>query len=58
MRKQRAPKTLPTFASEDEECAFWDEHDPSEYFTERADIVIAPRLRLRRSLRPPPPASG
>ena len=38
MRKE--PPALPAFKSEDEERKFWDEHDPSEYFTEPADVIV------------------
>jgi predicted DNA binding CopG/RHH family protein len=37
---------IPTFASEDEERRFWDEHDPSLYFTEPADVIV--RLKSAR----------
>jgi CopG antitoxin of type II toxin-antitoxin system len=40
MRKQAPAKTLPAFASEDEERRYWDEHDPSEYFTEPSDVIV------------------
>lgn len=41
-RKQR--KALPSFASEEEELRFWDEHDPSEYIEGPAEVIV----RLRR----------
>jgi predicted DNA binding CopG/RHH family protein len=37
---------IPSFASEEEEIRFWDEHNPWEYFTEPADIIV--RLKSRR----------
>jgi predicted DNA binding CopG/RHH family protein len=37
---QPKPETIPTFASEDEERRFWDEHDPSLYFTEPAEVIV------------------
>lgn len=40
------PKEIPAFASEDEERSFWDHNDPSEYFTEPADVIV--RLRSAR----------
>ena len=40
MAKERKPRTIPRFTSDDEERLFWDTHDPSLYFTEPADIVI------------------
>lgn len=42
----RQHTTLPAFASEEEERKFWDEHDPSEYFTEPADLIV--RLKAAR----------
>jgi predicted DNA binding CopG/RHH family protein len=38
-RKKTAP-TIPAFADEAEERAFWDTHDPSEYFTEPSDVIV------------------
>jgi len=47
-RPSRKPcKELPNFGTEEQELQFWDTHDPSQYFTEPADIEV----RLRR-LRP------
>jgi predicted DNA binding CopG/RHH family protein len=43
---QPKPEKMPTFASEDEERHFWDEHDPSLYFTEPADVIV--RLKSGR----------
>lgn len=40
------PKTVPVFATEEDELRFWDEHDPSEYFTEPADIIV--KLKSQR----------
>ena len=37
---------MPVFANEDEERLFWDEHDPLEYFTEPADVIV--RLKSAR----------
>ena len=37
---QSEPAAIPTFASEGEERRFWDQHDPSLYFTEPADVVV------------------
>ena len=34
------PKPLPEFATEEEELAFWDTHNPADYFTEPADVTI------------------
>jgi hypothetical protein len=47
MRKRAEPKIVPAFADEDEERRFWDEHDPSEYFTEPADIIVQLKPRQR-----------
>jgi len=44
---EEGPK-LPAFASEDEERAFWDEHDPLEYFTEPADVVVKLKKQKKR----------
>jgi len=41
----REPKAIPRFSSEEEELRFWDEHDPSEYFTEAVDDLV---VRLKR----------
>lgn len=45
-------KSIPTFADEDEERRFWDEHDPSEYFTEPADVIVQPAPAGKRGLPP------
>jgi hypothetical protein len=42
---------IPAFASEDEERRFWDEHDPSQYFTEPAEVDV--RL-VRGTVQTPP----
>lgn len=44
--KTQQPKTIPVFATEEDELRFWDEHDPSEYFTEPADIIV--KLKSQR----------
>jgi hypothetical protein len=31
MQKKKKLKPLPQFASEDEECEFWDTHDSTDY---------------------------
>jgi len=31
---------MPDFADEAEERAYWDAHDPSEYFTEPSDLIV------------------
>ncbi len=33
-------KAIPAFTTEEEERRFWDEHDPSEYFTDPAEVII------------------
>lgn len=48
MRKQAQAKTLPAFADEDQERRFWDEHDPSEYFTEPADLIVQLKSAKKR----------
>jgi predicted DNA binding CopG/RHH family protein len=48
MRKQAETKTLPAFATEDQERRFWDEHDPSEYFTEPADLIVQLKSARKR----------
>jgi hypothetical protein len=46
---------LPAFASEEEELAFWDTHNPADYFTEPTDVTVcltaAPgrRTHMRRT---------
>jgi len=42
----KKPKPMPKFTSEEEELKFWDEHDPSEYFTEPTDVIV--RLKSQR----------
>ncbi|MCE5238757.1 BrnA antitoxin family protein [bacterium] len=46
----REPKVLPNFASEEEELLFWDTHDPSEYFTVKADFVFHVTNRPRKRM--------
>jgi len=48
MRKQAQAKTLPAFADEDQERRFWDENDPSEYFTEPADLIVQLKSAKKR----------
>jgi len=48
MRKQAQAKTLPAFADEDQERRFWDDHDPSEYFTEPADLIVQLKSAKKR----------
>jgi predicted DNA binding CopG/RHH family protein len=48
MRKQPQPKAVPEFANEDQERAFWDEHDPSEYFTDPADVIVQLKSQRKR----------
>lgn len=48
MRKQAQAKTLPALATEDQERRFWDEHDPSEYFTEPADLIVQLKSARKR----------
>lgn len=48
MKKQRQAKTPPAFANEDQERCFWDEHDPSEYFTEPADVIVKLKSARKR----------
>ena len=48
MRKQAQAKTLPAFTDEDQERRFWDEHDPSEYFTEPADLIVQLKSAKKR----------
>jgi len=50
MRKKREPPPLPDFKSEEEELAFWDEHSPADYFTERADDIIIELQRDRKKM--------
>ena len=33
-------RTFPKFESEEEEQQYWAEHDPFDYFTEPADVVL------------------
>lgn len=37
-------KPIPTFASVEEEAAFWDAHDTTDYAWERAEVRFACRL--------------
>lgn len=40
------PKSVPAFASEAEERAFWESHDSAEYVNwDDADVVVLPNLR-------------
>lgn len=48
MRKQAQAKTLPSFADEDQERRFWDEHDASEDFTEPADVIVRLKSAKKR----------
>ena len=48
MRKQAQAKTLPAFADEDQERHFWDDHDPAEYFTEPADLIVQLKSAKKR----------
>ncbi len=48
----RKPKELPTFASEEEEIRFWDEHSPADYIEGPADLIIRLK-RPRRTTTPP-----
>lgn len=42
-------KSIPRFKNEDEERAFWDTHDSSDYFDwSRAKHVIFPNLQLTK----------
>ena len=44
MKKQ--PKSIPKFASEDEEQRFWEQHDSSEYLDwSQARQVVMPNLK-------------
>ena len=46
-KKQKKFKPIPTFHSEDEERAFWDTADSTEYFDwSKAQHVIFPNLKL------------
>ncbi|MCX7598711.1 MAG: BrnA antitoxin family protein [Armatimonadetes bacterium] len=49
MRKQR--KKLPSFASEEDELRFWDEHDPSEYIEGPAEVIVRLKRREARKTR-------
>lgn len=42
-------KTLPTFATEEDELRFWDEHDPSDYIEGPSDVIV----RLKRPAKRP-----
>jgi len=46
----KKPLPLPHFKSEEEELAFWDEHSPADYFTERADDIIIELQRDRKKM--------
>ena len=50
MRRQPggSPKPLPSFTSEEEERLFWDDHDPSEYFTDPADVIVRLKSEKKR----------
>lgn len=48
MRKQPQPKPIPEFTSEDQERAFWDDHDPSQYFTDPADVIVKLKSERKR----------
>lgn len=42
----RAPKSLPVFASEAEELAFWETHDSTDYLDwSKAESVVFPNLK-------------
>jgi predicted DNA binding CopG/RHH family protein len=41
---------VPTFASEEEELRFWDEHDPSDYAAGPADIIIRLKRERKRQI--------
>ena len=40
MTKQKGAKTIPLFASEVEEAAFWDEVDSTEYFSGTGEVRL------------------
>jgi hypothetical protein len=46
-KTKQAVKLIPAFESEEEELAFWDTHDPEEYFEETpvSDVRLAVRPR-------------
>jgi predicted DNA binding CopG/RHH family protein len=44
------PLPLPDFVSEEEEIRFWDEHDPSDYVQEPADIILRLQKPKKRSV--------
>ena len=48
MRKQKQTTTPPAFTDEAEERRYWDEHDPSEYFTEPADLIVQLKSTRKR----------
>ncbi len=48
MRKQAQTTTPAAFTTEDDERRFWDEHDPSEYFTEPADLIVQLKSARKR----------
>jgi uncharacterized protein (DUF4415 family) len=39
------PGKLPSFATEEEEIRFWDEHDPADWIEGPADVIV--RLKRR-----------
>lgn len=51
-------KAIPHFATEDEELAFWEEHDPAEFDDGPADDIVlefrppAPKQRINLRLEP------
>jgi len=46
--KPHSPGPVPTFGSEEEERLYWDDHDPSEYFVEPADVIVRLKSRKKR----------
>lgn len=48
MRKQAQAKAPPARATEDEERRFWEQRDPSEYFTEPTDVIVQLRSARKR----------
>ena len=43
---QTTPKDLPVFATEDDERAFWGDHDSTEYIDwDAAESVVLPKLK-------------
>jgi predicted DNA binding CopG/RHH family protein len=45
---RKTPKTIPVFASEEEELRFWDEHNPADYFTEPVDVIVDLKKQRKR----------